>query len=61
MDQDVGHSQKLISNLVLISFTCLWVLVLISFVLLIYQSVVHQSQIDDLIQSIEFFKRIEGN
>ena len=43
--------EKLISNLVLISFTCLWFIVLFMFGLLVYQSVTHQNQIDELIKS----------
>ena len=43
--------EKLISNLVLISFTCLLVIVLSMFGLLVYQSVSHQGQIDELIKS----------
>ena len=43
--------EKLISNLVLISFTCLWFIVLFMFGLLVYQSVTHQDQIDELIKS----------
>tara|TARA_B100001105_G_C22081009_1_gene310828 strand:- start:118 stop:294 length:177 start_codon:yes stop_codon:yes gene_type:complete len=42
---------ELISNLVLISFTCLWFIVLFMFGLLVYQSVTHQGQIDELIKS----------
>ena len=42
---------ELISNLVLISFTCLWFIVLFMFGLLVYQSVTHQNQIDELIKS----------
>ena len=52
--------EKLISNLVLISFTCLWFIVLFMFGLLVYQSVSHTDQIEQLIKSIEFFNRIEG-
>ena len=51
--------EKLISNLVLISFTCLWFLVLFTFGLLVYQSAAHTDQIDELIKSIEFFKAIK--
>ena len=43
--------EKLISNLVLISFICLWVIVLFMFGLLVYQSVSHQDQVDELIKS----------
>ena len=43
--------EKLISNLELISFTCLWFIVLFMFGLLVYQSVSHQNQIDELIKS----------
>ena len=43
--------EKLISNLVLISFTCLWFIVLFMFGLLVYQSVSHQDQVDELIKS----------
>ena len=43
--------EELISNLVLISFTCLWFIVLFMFGLLVYQSVTHQNQIDELIKS----------
>ena len=43
--------EKLISNLVLISFTCLWFIVLFMFGLLVYQSVSHQNQVDELIKS----------
>ena len=42
---------ELISNLVLISFTCLWFIVLFMFGLLVYQSVSHQGQVDELIKS----------
>jgi hypothetical protein len=51
---------ELISKLVLISFTCLWFIVLFSFGLLVYQSVSHADQIEHIIKSIEFFNRIEG-
>jgi hypothetical protein len=51
---------ELISNLVLISFSCLWFIVLFTFGLLIYQSLSHTDQIEQLIKSIEFFNRIEG-
>jgi hypothetical protein len=50
---------ELISKLVLISFTCLWFIVLFTFGLLVYQSVSHTDQIEELIRSIEFFNRIE--
>jgi len=60
MADDVGHSQRLISNLVLMSFACLWFIVLFSFGLLVYQSVSHTDQIEHIIKSIEFFNRIEG-
>ena len=43
--------EELISNLVLISFTCLWFIVLFMFGLLVYQSVTHQNQIDEHIKS----------
>jgi uncharacterized membrane protein YjfL (UPF0719 family) len=43
--------EKLISNLVLISFIALWFIVLFMFGLLVYQSVTHQNQIDELIKS----------
>ena len=52
--------EELISKLVLISFTCLWFIVLFTFGLLVYQSVSHTDQIEELIRSIEFFNRIEG-
>jgi len=42
---------ELISNLVLISFTCLWFIVLFMFGLLVYQSVSHQGQVDELIKN----------
>ena len=42
---------ELISNLVLISFIALWFIVLFMFGLLVYQSVTHQNQIDELIKS----------
>ena len=42
--------EELISNLVLISFTCLWFIVLFMFGLLVYQTSSHQSQVDDLIR-----------
>jgi hypothetical protein len=58
MADDVGHSQRLISNLVLLSFACLWFIVLFSFGLLVYQSVSHTDQIEQLIKSIEFFNRL---
>ena len=45
------NEEKLISNLVLISFTCLWFIVLFMFGLLVYQSVTHQNQVDELIKS----------
>ena len=43
--------EKLITNLVLISFIALWFIVLFMFGLLVYQSVTHQNQIDELIKS----------
>ena len=43
--------EKLITNLVLISFIALWFIVLFMFGLLVYQSVSHQNQIDELIKS----------
>ena len=43
--------EKLITNLVLISFIALWFIVLFMFGLLVYQSVTHQGQIDELIKS----------
>ena len=43
--------EKLILNLVLISFIALWFIVLFMFGLLVYQSVTHQDQIDELIKS----------
>ena len=43
--------EKLISNLVIISFIALWFIVLFMFGLLVYQSVTHQDQIDELIKS----------
>ena len=43
--------EKLIINLVLISFIALWFIVLFMFGLLVYQSVTHQDQIDELIKS----------
>jgi len=43
--------EKLISNLVLISFIALWFIVLFMFGLLVYQSVTHQDQVDELIKS----------
>ena len=51
--------EELISTLVLISFICLWFLVLFTFGLLVYQSATHTNQIDELIKSIEFFKAIK--
>jgi hypothetical protein len=51
--------EELISKLVLISFTCLWFIVLFTFGLLVYQSVSHTNQIEELIRSIEFFKAIK--
>ena len=51
---------ELISKLVLMSFSCLWFIVLFTFGLLIYQSLSHTDQIEQLIKSIEFFNRIEG-
>ena len=53
------NEEKLISNLVLISFMCLWFIVLFTFGLLVYQSGTHTNQIDELIKSIEFFKAIK--
>ena len=50
---------ELVSKLVLISFTCLWFIVLFTFGLLVYQSVSHTDQIEQLIKSIEFFKAIK--
>ncbi len=41
---------ELISSLVVISFTCLWFIVLFMFGLLVYQTSSHQSQVDDLIR-----------
>jgi hypothetical protein len=52
--------EKLISELVLISFIALWFIVLFAFGLLVYQSVSHADQIEHIIKSIEFFNRIEG-
>jgi len=43
--------EKLILNLVLISFIALWFIVLFMFGLLVYQSVSHQGQVDELIKS----------
>ena len=43
--------ENLISNLVLISFIALWFIVLFMFGLLVYQSVSHQDQVDELIKS----------
>jgi hypothetical protein len=43
--------EELISSLTLISFICLWFIVLFMFALLVYQSVTHQNQIDELIKS----------
>jgi|TARA_B110000263_G_C15312328_1_gene514508 hypothetical protein len=54
------EEQKLISNIVLISFTCLWFIVLFTFGLLIYQSLGHADQIEQLLKSIEFLIKIEG-
>jgi hypothetical protein len=51
--------EELISMLVLISFTFLWFIVLFAFGLLVYQSVAHTDQIEQLIKSIEFFKAIK--
>ena len=42
---------ELISNLVLISFIALWFIVLFMFGLLVYQSVSHQGQVDELIKN----------
>ena len=43
--------EKLISNLVLISFIALWFIVLFMFGLLVYQTTSHQAQIDELIKN----------
>ena len=51
--------EELIYTLVLISFICLWFLVLFTFGLLVYQSATHTNQIDELIKSIEFFRAIK--
>ena len=42
--------EKLVSTITLVSFTCLWFLVIFMFGLLVYQSVVHQNQIDELLE-----------
>ena len=43
--------EKLIPSLVLISFIALWFIVLFMFGLLVYQSVSHQGQVDELIKN----------
>ena len=43
--------EKLISNLVLISFIALWFIVLFMFGLLVYQTSSYQGQVDELIKS----------
>ena len=43
--------EELISELVLISFICLWFIVLFAFGLLVYQSVSYQGQVNDLIKN----------
>ena len=43
--------EKLITNLVLISFIALWLIVLFMFGLLVYQTVTHQGQVDELIKN----------
>ena len=47
--------EKLVSTITLVSFTCLWFLVIFMLGLLVYQSVVHQNQIDELLEAFEFF------
>ena len=47
--------EKLVSTITLVSFACLWFLVIFMFGLLVYQSVVHQNQIDELLEAFEFF------
>ena len=47
--------EKLVSTITLVSFTYLWFLVIFMFGLLVYQSVVHQNQIDELLEAFEFF------
>ena len=42
--------EELISKLVLISFTCLWFIVLFTFGLLVYQTSTWQSQVNVLIK-----------
>ena len=43
--------EKLITNLVLISFIALWFIVLFMFGLLVYQTSSYQGQVDELIKS----------
>ena len=43
--------EKLISNLVLISFIALWFIVLFMFGLLVYQTSSYQGQVDELIKN----------
>ena len=43
--------EKLITNLVLISFIALWFIVLFMFGLLVYQSVSYQGQVNELIKN----------
>jgi len=43
--------EKLTTSIVLITFLALWFLVMFMFGLLVYQSVTHQDQIDELIKS----------
>jgi hypothetical protein len=47
----MSTEENLISNLVLISFIALWFIVLFMFGLLVYQSVTHQGQVDELIKN----------
>ena len=47
--------EKLVSTITLVSFTCLWFLVIFMFGLLVSQSVVHQILIDELLEAFEFF------
>ena len=43
--------EKLIPSIVLISFLALWIIVIFTFWLLVYQTSSHQNQLDELIRA----------
>ena len=43
--------EKLIPSIVLISFLALWIIVIFTFGLLVYQTSSHQNQLDELIRA----------